>query len=84
MGIFAPETEVEIVAFAQTPAIALEIAAKKQLRRVGANGAFLDLLRTHQKFDFLGDDHFLAPANFAADMACHRASVAAGADNEGG
>src|SRR5665647_317258 len=80
----AAEPDIEIVAFAEAPAISLEIPAKVELRRIRADAALGALLRGHFEFDFLRRHRGFAGAQLRAQEPGHRAEVASRTDDQGG
>src|SRR5450756_3064650 len=52
MVVLPAQPDIEITAFAKTPAVTLQIPAKIKFRRVPLHLAIIALRRTHLEFDF--------------------------------
>src|SRR4051812_29995589 len=78
----AAEAHVEPVLLAEAPAVTLEVGGEVQLRSVAADGQRAFLLGGDPELDLLGDhDRIVLAAG--AQVARHRAEMAARADEEG-
>ena len=82
MVFLAAQPDVQIIAFAETPAIPLEIPAEVQLWRIAADLAFKALQVIHLELDLLGSNGRLVRTEFRAHETRHRAEMSACADDQ--
>src|SRR5476649_1503799 len=78
------QPDIEVVAFAEAPAISLEIPAEIKFRRIRADAAVGDLFRIHLEFDFLRRHCGFGCAELRAQETGHRAEMPSRADGQRG
>ena len=80
--VFATETDIEKVALAKDPAIALQVIAEIKFGAILGHVAGLLLGGVHFKLDFLRGDNLFVSAEVGAEVTRHRAEMSAGPDHQ--
>src|SRR5512143_3918994 len=82
MVVFASQTDVEKIALAETPAVALQVGTEIKLRRVRIHAAVPSLIRAQFELHLVRGDRLFGSAQLGAQEAGHRTKVPAGTDNK--
>src|SRR6266567_723010 len=83
LPVHPPQADIEKPSLTEEPAVAFQIPAEKQRRRIGGKAAEALLVPAHGELRRLGDNDLL-PADSCAEQARHRAEMAPRADHEPG
>jgi hypothetical protein len=84
MIALAAQADVEIIAFAEAPAVTFQVSAEIQLRLLAFDTAPRGLRLVHFEFDLLRADGPFFLAEMGAEETRHRAEVPAGANDQSG
>src|SRR5688572_3803878 len=81
MIAFTPQTDVQVISFAETPAVPFQVLAKIKFGLIAGNSALRRLHVVHFELDLLRADRLLFLAQMRAEKTRHRTEVPARADH---